>query len=275
MKVTYKRHWGTDLDVVNNARVSFGKESEWIKVASDRGQGVNYKGYPEVPFKELTKEDQSLIAYLARGCTRVEWDDFVYDMSLAAYYGVSNDNEEDMEDFEEGLSHLKKMPSHWAPFANGIGATLHFKIPIFVANQLKKHQVGFTVSEISRRYVTDEPEFYVPDVWRKAADNVKQGSSDDVAIRVPQGDDPLSTFEDMSNYYRWLLDEGVCPEQARMVLPQSMYTEIVMSGTLYGWANMYNQRIDPHAQKEIQEVAKQVGAILQPLYPYSWKELTK
>jgi len=233
MRVTLKRSWGTGLDVVNNARVSFGKEH-----------------------KVFTDGDKSLIKYLASGVTEKER--------------------------EEGKT---SSHTHWAPFANGIGATFHFKIPLFVAAQLKKHQVGFTVSEISRRYVTDEPEFYVPDVWRKAADNIKQGSSDEAFtgyLNTEEHDFVDRGPEEVVDYlnhhslavYDKMISKGVCPEQARMVLPQSMYTEIIMSGSLYGWANVYNQRSDPHAQKEIQMVAEQINEECKVLWPVSWAALT-
>jgi thymidylate synthase (FAD) len=243
MKVTYEDHFGTDLSVVNSARVSFGKRSE-----------------------ELSEKDKRLIEFLARGCTKGEWEDLLdllQDKTSPLFY----DNE-----VGEILQYVKKMPTHWAPFASSNSILLHVKAPIFVARQLAKHQVGMEWSEISRRYVTDEPEFYVPDVWRKKAENVKQGSSDETV-------DPGYTDEELHNYalvtYQDMLKEGVCPEQARMVLPQSMYTEWFWKGNLYSFANVYNQRTDPHSQKETQEIAHQIGDIIEPLFPVSWKELTK
>jgi thymidylate synthase (FAD) len=79
----------------------------------------------------------------------------------------------------------------------------------------------------------------------------------------------------VKSLYKRMLETGVAPEQARMVLPQSMYTEVIATGNLYAWANLYIQRTDSHAQKETQDLAKQIGEIIQPLYPVSWKELTK
>ena len=118
----------------------------------------------------------------------------------------------------------------------------------------------------------------MPDVWRKKADNVKQGSSDEAVEHLD-----LHEFEDGGYYYTYydvllgeykrLLDAGVAPEQARMILPQSMYTEVIMTGNLYAIANMYIQRTDSHAQKETQDLAKQIGEIVKPLYPVSWAAL--
>jgi thymidylate synthase (FAD) len=162
---------------------------------------------------------------------------------------------------------------HWSPFGH-TAITFHIKAPIFVARQLGKHQVGLVWNEVSRRYVTDEPEFYRP-VWRmKPEGSVKQGSGPEFGImeqhHINGGDDYVDM---MLNYYQWLLDEDVCPEQARMVLPQSMYTEWYWTGNLYSFYNVWKLRTDSHTQKETQEVAKQIGDILAGLYPVSWEAL--
>ena len=243
MKVTYKDHMGSDLDVVNDARVSFGKESS-----------------------ELSKGDKALIMFLARGCTSSDWEGIL----LKA---IDMGEADDIDSLEELLNHVRRMPKHWVPFANGGTIKMHFKVPIFVARQLQKHQAGFEPqSEISRRYVTTDPELYFPEAWRKAATNVKQGSSDEKAISYQQ---PFFHQREMVEVYKGMLEEGVCPEQARMVLPQSMYTEYVWKGNLYAWASLYNTRSDSHAQREVQEVARQIREIIEPLFPVSWKELTR
>ena len=238
MKATYKDHMGGDLSVVNAARVSFGKESE-----------------------ALTKGDEGLIQFLARGCTSGDWD-----AHISSLQGII-----DREAIEDVLRYVKKMPDHWTPFGH-TAITLHMKAPIFIARQLGKHQVGMVWNEVSRRYVSDTPEFYVPSQFRKAADNVKQGSSDEAAYtRIT----PWKLFEYQSETYQQLLNEGVCPEQARMVLPQSMYTEWYWTGNLYSFANVFVQRTDSHAQRECQDIAHQIGTIIEPLFPVSWKALTQ
>jgi len=161
--------------------------------------------------------------------------------------------------------------NHKSPFFH-TAVTLHLKMPIFVARQIMKHTTGIVYNEVSRRYVDSEPEFYVPDVWRKRADNVKQGSSDEAVDFV---DHYVDAMFNMKSYYEYLLDSGVAPEQARIVLPQSMYTEVIATGNIFAWANMYIQRTDSHAQKETQEIAKQIGEIIEPLFPESWKALTQ
>lgn len=175
---------------------------------------------------------------------------------------------------EKLINYLAKH-EHFSPF-NHTFITLHCKAPIFVARQLQKHEY-MPWNEVSRRYVKDPPQFYRPTAWRKAAKNVKQGSSDDT-VDILQEDgswDPyIGALDEAFGVYQWMLEQGVCPEQARMVLPQSMMTEWYWSGTLKAWAKMYNLRIDSHAQKETQEVARQAGEILEPLFPVSWKALT-
>ena len=169
------------------------------------------------------------------------------------------------------INYLSKH-SHWTPFAH-TAITVHVKAPLFVARQLGKHQVGMVWNEVSRRYVTDEPEFYEPEGWRKAAENVKQGSSDE---RVKSyNTQALGLWhDDALQYYSMLLEDGVCPEQARMVLPQSMYTEWYWTGNLVSFANMWKLRTDSHTQRETQEVAQQIGDIIRPLFPVSWQALT-
>ena len=260
MKVTYIDHMADDLSVVNAAKVSFGKRSEWGgRIPSDR---------------HLKEKDQGLIQFLARGCTSGDWDDLKYTfVDCDAYFA---------EEVEHWMNHIRKMPSHWSPFAH-TAITLHLKMPIFVARQIMKHTTGIEYNEVSRRYVDSEPEFYVPDVWRKKADNVKQGSSDEAVEYIDREDflqpEPVEYLynyylERVGELYEDFLNSKVAPEQARMVLPQSMYTEVIATGNLYAWANMYIQRSDSHAQKETQDLAKQIGEIIQPLYPVSWEALT-
>jgi thymidylate synthase (FAD) len=253
MKVTYEDHMGSDLSVVNAAKVSFGKRS----VFEGRVGGLNV----------LSKQDQRLIQFLARGCTSGDWSKIVGNVEY-----VSGWETQYGQDIMDLINHIRKMPSHWSPFAH-TAVTLHLKMPIFVARQIMKHTTGIEYNEVSRRYVDSEPEFYVPDVWRKKADNVKQGSSDE---GINPEYNPAHLYnKTLYTYLEAIRDYNLSPEQARMILPQSMYTEVIATGNLYAWANLYIQRSDSHAQKETQDLAKQIGEIIQPLYPVSWKELTK
>jgi thymidylate synthase (FAD) len=167
---------------------------------------------------------------------------------------------------------------HWSPFSHCF-LTFRIKAPIFVARQLQKHQVGLAWNEVSRRYVDSEPEFYVPEGWRTRAENVKQGSSAytmEVNHELRCGDDPTDWAdytEVLKGLYQYMISKGVCPEQARMVLPQSMMTEWYWSGSLYAFARVVKQRTDSHAQKETQEVAKGIAFAAAECFPYAWPAL--
>jgi len=202
MKVTLVDHMGSDLSVVNAARVSFAKVHE--------------------NFNE--KKDVGLINYLAKH-------------------------------------------DHWSPFGHA-SMQFHIKAPVFVARQLVKHQVGLVWNEVSRRYVDTEVEFYEPTKWRLAAEDKKQGSSDET---VEYSVYPAHVFA--KECYENMLKRGIAPEMARMVLPQSMMTEWYWSGTLMAFARVCNLRCKPDAQVETQMVANQIDKLAEGLFPTSWKAL--
>ena len=163
---------------------------------------------------------------------------------------------------------------HTTPFTHP-QITLRETVPIFVARQRFKHVVGFTYNEVSRRYVDDAPEFFYPDVWRcRPEGSVKQGSAGPIQHSVHATDMYEVFVKKAIQLYKDMLSMGIAPEQARMVLPQSMLTSYYVTGSLAAFARMYTQRIDAHAQKEIQELAEQVNSIIAPLYPISWAALT-
>jgi thymidylate synthase (FAD) len=235
MNVELVDSMGSDLSVVNAARVSMDKESEWeligereVQIYPDLPSDVQDKLAPMmIDVYGLKEGDKKLISYLARH-------------------------------------------KHWTPFAHTT-VSLRLKAPIFVARQLGKHQVGLVWNEVSRRYVDSPPEFYLPEVWRERAENVKQGSKEEGLKEDVVGGTDLNYF--CKAFYYDLLDSGVCPEQARMVLPQSMMTEWIWTGNLVALANMCKLRLDSHTQKETRDVAQMVNDIIGPLYPVSWKEL--
>lgn len=159
--------------------------------------------------------------------------------------------------------------NHWTPFAH-IQVTLRLKMPLFIARQWFKHTVGFTRNEISRRYVDDVPEIYAPDVLRLRADNVKQGSSSETITTDVWNQDHLRTSHDL---YDMNIRDGVAPELARMYLPQATYTEFYETASLAAYARLVRQRIDPHAQVEIQNYAEAVDRICHSIAPRSWAAL--
>ena len=173
------------------------------------------------------------------------------------------------------ISYLAKH-NHWTPFSH-VTFQFRLKMPIFLAREWFRHTIGITRNEVSRRYVTDEPEFFTPTEWRSKAEHVKQGSGGviDSAGRLLE----ISTAYDKAiktcaEAYETLLNCGVCPEQARMVLPQSMMTEFIETGSLYAYTRIWRLRTDPHAQKEIQHYAAQVGEEIKKVCPVSWAALT-
>ena len=211
MEVELIDHMGSDLTVVNAARVSFGKRK-----------------------KEFTEGDKKLIAFLAKH-------------------------------------------GHWSPFGH---CSLQFRIkaPVFVARQLVKHQVGLTWNEISRRYVDTDVEFHEVDKWRGRAEDKKQGSDEDNTIewvsRSQRTGALKSHVENIAlKSYNTMLEAGVAPEQARMILPQSMMTEWYWSGTLYAFARVCNLRCASDAQYETRIVANLINKECGKLFPISWTEL--
>ena len=193
---------GTDLTVVNAARVSFKKE--------------------HIKFDD--EKDEKLIKYLA-------------------------------------------IHEHWSPFGH-CSMQFHVKAPIFVARQLVKHQVGLVWNEVSRRYVDDEPEFYIPKNWRLKAEDKKQGSSNET---IEYNIDGSIMF--VKQTYDNLLRAGVAPEMARMVLPQNLYTEWYWSGTLMAFARVCNLRCAKDTQWETQQIANRIDEEAEKLFPTSWKYL--
>jgi len=176
------------------------------------------------------------------------------------------------EDRDEKLIKFLAEHNHWSPFAH---ASLQFRIsaPVFVARQLVKHQVGLVWNEVSRRYVSFPAELYEIKEWRGKPENSKQGSAGELKL------DPTTLHNlEMFNkqaliLYNTLIGKGIAPEQARSVLPQSMMTEWVWSGTLYAFARVCNLRCAKDTQQETQQVADQIRDICADRFPISWKYL--
>ena len=213
MDVELVDRMGSDLSVVNAARVSFGKRKE-----------------------EFTEGDKKLIGFLAKH-------------------------------------------GHWSPFGH-CSLQFHIKAPVFVARQLVKHQIGLTWNEISRRYVDYEPEFYEVDKWRGRAEDKKQGSDEENTIEWVNRSQRTSALQyQVENIalknYNIMLEAGVAPEQARMILPQSMMTEWYWSGTLYAFARVCNLRCAPDAQYETRMVADIINRESNKMFPVSWSALRK
>ena len=182
---------------------------------------------------------------------------------------------EEFDGSDEKLVNYLASHNHWTPFSH-VQYQVRISAPIFVARQWFKHQIGITRNEVSRRYVSDSPQFHTPDSWRMRPDNMKQGSEGRLPLEKEAVWD-LNIREHHNaclNMYRDMVADGICPEQARMVLPQSMMTEWVETGSLTAAARVASLRLDSHAQAEIQELAKLYVREIEGIAPYSWKALT-
>lgn len=190
---------------------------------------------------------------------------------------VSMDKTADMFDVKQNaklITYLAKH-NHWSPFSH-VTVQMRFNAPIFIARQLQKHQVGFAWNEVSRRYVSTEPKMWFPKEFRTKADNVKQGSANTVHQHSHLYlTDMHAVCDKALMLYQDMIENGVCAEQARAVLPQSMMTEWIWTGSLYAWSRMHNLRIDPHAQSEVRDYAVDVGRVCSNLFPISWSALTE
>lgn len=225
MKAELVNHMGNDLMVVNAARVSFDKTSEFVNA---NGIVELLPGnFAQPTGQYLQEQDVKLINYLAKN-------------------------------------------GHWTPASHPM-IQMRETVPIFVARQRFKHMVGFTYNEVSRRYVDDTPEFYVPEVWRSRPEkHIKQGSGGAHPRTIYWSKKYDEFIDRAAALYEEMVADGVAPEQARMVLPQSMLTSYYVTGSLFAWARATKQRVDAHAQYEIQVLGHQWDSILEPLFPVSW-----
>jgi len=231
MKAEYLYHSGDDLAVVNAAKVSFDKASDWDyqynEVRMGDGEWVEVKD--NIGLKE---KDKKLINYLA--------------------------------------AH-----NHWTPFAHN-SITLRMKAPVPIRTQCFKHKQGFVENEESRRYISSEIDIYVPDIIREApTGNVKQGSGGEHSESRKIKRFMEQSMQHSVATYETLIDLGVCPEQARFVLPQGAEVSWIWTGSLAAYARFYHLRNDAHAQYEIRQLAKDVGVLIEPHFPVSWKALTE
>ncbi len=219
-------YMGDDLAVVNAARVSFDKSSDW-DIFCD---GMCFVCDCEGDGRKLKDEDVKLVNYLAKH-------------------------------------------NHWTPFSH---TALKFRVaaPVPIRTQCFKHKVGLTENEESRRYISSTPEIFIPQFFRsKPEGSIKQGSSGVHEL----SDTWLEVYRDMTtdavNAYLQMLEDGICPEQARFILPQGAIVNWIWTGNLVSFANFYVKRTDKNAQKEIQDLAKLIGEQIEPLFPVSWKAL--
>lgn len=253
LKVQYIDHMGNDLSVVRAATASFAKDpEEWDEVKHPR-----------------------LINYLARGMTQADYDNMVEYLSGGQQSNSINrsprlDKQQEVAEILEAYRHT---PTHWSPFAH-TAITLRLKAPIAIHAQFMKHTVGFAHNTVSRRYVSDTPELFLPTFRTAPQGNVKQGSGGEHSENELLQEVYQSIAQECLESYESMIKQGVAAEQARLILPQGVMTEWVSTGSLYAWSRLFRLRTDSHAQKEIQDLAHMVGDVIKPLYPVSWTALT-
>lgn len=258
----YIMHMGDDLNVVNNARVSFDKESDWkLDFSKDHKFGDHV----------LSDQDAGLVRFLATGFRKSEWNEMIQGVRTMS----------DLEIHRLFLK-LRRHATHWAPMAHP-HVQMRITAPLFLARQYVKHQIGLTWSEVSRRYVDDEPSFWFPDGWRARPEGgIKQGSGETLRefpyLVTRNGEQYASshqvTAEVMTTFalesYLELLEHGVAPELARIVLPQNMMVTWRWTGSLAAFARVCQQRLDNHAQKEAQILGSQISDVMSGLFPVTW-----
>lgn len=249
MAATLMQHMGNDKVVVDAARVSFAKYS-----ALGFGQG------------DPTMSDASLIEFLATGMQSAAREMLAKELMKC----------DSFESAEEIIARIRDIATHWTAFGH-CTATFHVRAPIFVHRQITRSGVGLVINEESRRYVSNDPNFYLPTVWRSAVKDKKQGSG---GALEPWANVGLKAYlvahsEECLSAYRHACDLGAAPEQARMFLPLNTHTEWVWTGSLYAWARICNLRLAGDAQAETGEVAKQISAAMLPLFPFSWRALVR
>lgn len=178
------------------------------------------------------------------------------------------------EDKDEKLIKYLAKHKHELPFAH-TAITLRCSAPVPIRTQCFKSKIGFVENEESRRYITSEPELFIPDSLRMAVEDKKQGSGE-VHPKSAQWLKMYTYYaDDCLQIYKGMIDDNVCPEQARFVLPQGVMVNWIWTGSLLAYARFYNLRSKPDAQKEVQAMAEKVSSVIEPLFPISWKELTK
>lgn len=227
IKAEYYDHMGTDLNVVDAARVSFAKQSGWEWYEGEwytREDGGDTRWH-----SRLKTSDAKLIRYLAEH-------------------------------------------HHDIPFAH-TAITVRCEAPIPVRTQCFKHKIGFVENEESRRYISSTPQLYIPDVFRAAVKDKKQGSGGKHEDSDGWKTTYIAACGSMVQLYESMIERDVCPEQARFVLPQGVTVNWMWTGSLLAFARFYNLRSKPDAQHEVQLMAAEIDSIVRPLFPVSWSAL--
>lgn len=243
IKVELIDYMGNDLAVVDAARVSFNKTSGWEYPASVE----EFSDYNQPNWREKCEQ--------------------------AGFYFNEFGGYQRLAPKDQKLIKFLAEHDHWTPFAH---TALKFRVaaPVPIRTQCFKHKIGMVENEESRRYISTTPEIFIPEFFRaKPEGSIKQGSGD----KHSESEHFLEKYKYVTagavEAYEEMIANGVCPEQARFVLPQGAIVNWIWTGNLVSFANFYLKRTDSHAQVEVQEVAKQVGALVKEIFPVSWSAL--
>ena len=196
---------------------------------------------------------------------------FGNDLTIVNAARVSfNKESTEMTNRDEKLIKYLAEHNHNSPFFHP-QLRFRIKMPIFVAREWFRHTIGFARNEVSRRYVDTPPELWFPTEFRERDPNLKQGSKE-TSVENPEVKEIYDqAMRDSLKAYDTLLAQNVAPEIARAVLPLSLYTEFIETGSLAAYARLCKLRLDPHAQKEIQEYAQQISELIEKAFPIAWK----
>lgn len=207
-------------------------------------------------------------------CTVELVDHMGDDLRVANVARVSFDKwKEEFDEKDVKLIDYLARNEHTSPFRH-VQISVRCTAPVFLARQLGKHQVGLSWNEVSRRYVDVGIEFFVPDSWRsRPTDGMKQGSGSEYKHQNAVNSDYEYLLKHCLEIYESFIKQGVAPEMARMVLPQSMMVSWVWTGSLTSFFHIYRLRAEAHAQKEAQDFAQLIEEVVQPLFPHSWSAL--
>lgn len=257
IRVEYDSHMGDCLKVCRMAKDSFGRTTNWVEPPSAERDGFG------LPIRNgvLSGNDNRLLKMLARGMGEKEYQETIDSIGLAT----------SRAQIEAAMWKFRHTTPHLAPFGHNF-ITFKFQAPVFVMRQIVKHEY-IRISELSMRYVRGMPEYFRPKSWRSVADDVKHGSGGDHAMQDLWNDAVDDSYCEDKVAYLSDLEDGLAPEQARMFLRLCHMTQGHLSGSMDAIAGLVTKRMDPHAQEETREFARQIERHCRAVWPWSWSAL--
>lgn len=269
------QYWsGDDLAVIKAAKESFNRKADWEYASDDwidnpkphsDGWHLAGRGQGDYGYRRLKPRDQDLLRMLARGMGKQEYADLIRRVAVS----------QNVEEVESLMWKFRHTTPHLAPFGHCF-ATFRFRAPVFVMRHIVKHEY-IRISELSMRYVRGMPQYFKPKSWRSMAEDVKQGSGGvlDAGTQQILYENHDFVYDEDKDGYEGALGLGLCPEQARIHLRLCHMTEGTLSGSMDAIAGIVTKRLDPHAQEETREFARQIDKQMFVPYPLAWAALTE